>query len=116
MVSEKRDSDDAVQFVYVTASNRDEAMQIAKTVVSERLAACANVIDAMRSVYWWNGELQEDDEAVLIFKTRRALIPDLTARIQELHSYDCPCVVALDITDGNNDYFKWVIDETSGRT
>jgi len=98
--------------IYVTAPNREEALGLAKTIVGERLAACANVLDGMRSVYWWDGEVQEEGEVVLILKTRRDLVGALSERIKALHSYDCPCVVALDITEGNADFLKWIDDET----
>ena len=108
-------SNGALQVVYVTAESREEALRLAKEVVSERLAACANVIDHMQSVYWWDGELQHDSEAVLILKTRRALVEPLTKRILDLHSYDCPCVAALPIEGGNGDYLDWISNETSSR-
>ena len=106
-------TDGALQMVYVTAPNRDEALIIAKAVVGERLAACANILDRVSSIYWWEDALQEDTESVLILKTRRDLVMKLTVRIKALHSYDCPCVVALMIDDGNTDYLNWIINETS---
>jgi periplasmic divalent cation tolerance protein len=100
-------------FVYVTASSRQEALSIGRAVVSERLAACANVLDGMTSVYWWEQRLQENSEASLILKTRSDLIERLTARIRELHSYACPCVVAMPITSGNPAYLDWIGQETA---
>ncbi len=99
-------------FIYVTASNSEEARRIARALVEARLAACANVIDRVTSVYWWQGEVQEDDEAVLIAKTREDLVDDLTAKVKELHSYDCPCVVALPVTGGNAEFLDWIAAET----
>jgi periplasmic divalent cation tolerance protein len=104
--------DGAVRTVYVTAPNRDEALSIAKIVVGERLAACANVIDTVGSVYWWEGELQEDVEAALILKTQQNRVPDLCARIQAVHSYDCPCITTFKIDGGNTDYLNWIVKET----
>jgi len=103
----------ALQVIYVTTPNREAALTIAKTVVSERLAACANVLDRVSSIYWWEGAVQEDTETVLILKTRRTLVDSLTARIKTLHSYDCPCVVALNIENGNVDFLTWIFSETS---
>jgi periplasmic divalent cation tolerance protein len=102
-------------FVYVTAANEGEAQRIAEHVVEERLAACANVIGGMRSVYWWQGKLEKAEECVLVFKTRAQLVDALTARVKALHSYSCPCVVALPIVAGSADYLRWIDDET-GRT
>jgi len=106
-------TEDVAQMIYVTAPNQDEARAIAKAVVGERLAACANVLEGVSSIYWWDGALQEDRESVLIFKTRRELVAKLTARIKALHSYDCPCVVALKIDDGNTDYLNWIVSQTT---
>ncbi len=99
-------------WVYVTASSRDEAVRIGRTVVQERLAACANVIDGLTSVYWWEGAVQEDPEAALILKTRADLVQRLTSRVRELHSYTCPCVVALPVLGGNPDFLAWIREET----
>ena len=102
----------AVCFCYVTAGSRDEALRIGRTVVEERLAACANVLDGMTSLYWWRGVLEQAGEAALILKTRAELVERLAARIKELHSYECPCVVALPIAGGNPDYLEWIAAET----
>jgi periplasmic divalent cation tolerance protein len=102
----------AVSFCYVTAGSRDEALTIGGTVVQERLAAGANVMDGMTSIYWWHGALEQAGEAVLILKTRAGLVERLTARIRELHSYECPCVVALPIAAGNPEYLDWIARET----
>ena len=99
-------------FCYVTAGSRDEALAIGRALVEERLAACANVLDGMTSIYWWQDRLDQAQEAVLIAKTRTELFPALSARVQQLHSYDCPCVVALPIADGNPDYLAWIVAET----
>jgi periplasmic divalent cation tolerance protein len=97
---------------YVTAGSRAEALAIARTVVEERLAASANVLDGVTSIYWWQGALEQASEAVLILKTRTELVERLTARIRELHSYECPCVVALSVFAGNPQYLDWIAAET----
>lgn len=99
-------------FVYVTASDEAEARRVGRALVEERFAACANVIPGMRSIYRWQGEVQEASEAVLILKTTAALLDRLTARVKELHSYDVPCVVGLPIAGGNPDYLDWIRAET----
>ncbi|MBM3565604.1 MAG: divalent-cation tolerance protein CutA [Alphaproteobacteria bacterium] len=98
--------------VYVTASSRDEALKIARTAVEERLAACANVLAPITSVYWWDGKVQEEGEVSFILKTRDDLVSTLTARIKALHSYSCPCVVAWPVTQGNPDFLAWIASET----
>ena len=98
--------------IYITTSSREEALRIGRTVVADRLAACANVLPGVTSVYRWQGEVQEDGETALILKTRSDLVERLTARVKELHSYDCPCVVALPIAGGNPDFLQWIAEET----
>lgn len=98
--------------IYVTTSSREEALRIGRHIVAERLAACANVLPGISSVYRWQGEVQEEGEAALILKTRSDLVEPLTARVKDLHSYDCPCVVALPITSGNPDFLQWIAEET----
>lgn len=102
----------ALQWLYVTAADADEAADIGRALVEERLAACANVLGPIRSFYWWDGAVQKGDEVALIVKTRRDLTHQATQRIKALHSYSCPCVVALDIDGGNADYLRWIIKET----
>jgi periplasmic divalent cation tolerance protein len=98
--------------VYVTAASNDEARAIAKTIVSERLAACANILGSMESVYWWDGAVQSEPEVNFILKTKTELLEPLIARIKALHSYECPCVVALPIAAGNTEFLNWIDKET----
>jgi len=98
--------------VYMTAPDRASALVIARRLVEERLVACANVLDGATSVYHWDGAVQEEGEAVMIAKTRAALIKTVSARIRELHAYQCPCVVVLPITGGNPAFLDWIEAET----
>ncbi|MBW1816419.1 MAG: divalent-cation tolerance protein CutA [Deltaproteobacteria bacterium] len=98
--------------IYMTAGSPEEARAIGKALVSERLAACVNIIEGMNSLYWWKGEVQEDNEVVVIAKTRQSLVPELSERVKEIHGYDCPCVVALPITDGFQPFLDWIGEET----
>ena len=102
----------AAMFVYVTASSRTEALAIGRTLVEERLVACVNVLDRVRSLYWWEGKVQEEDEALFVAKTRPELVRKVVARVKELHSYQVPCVVALPVADGNPDFLDWIAAET----
>jgi periplasmic divalent cation tolerance protein len=101
--------------VYMTAGTAEEARRIGAALVDEGLAACANVIDGMTSIYRWEGEVRNDNEAVLIAKTRRALVERLTERVKALHSYSCPCVVALPVLGGNPAFFDWIGMETNSK-
>ena len=99
-------------FLYVTARDRDEALSIARTLVQERLVACANVLSGMTSVYEWEGELHEDSECVLILKTREELAPAARERVAALHSYEVPCILTLPVSDGNAAYLAWLEERT----
>lgn len=101
---------DAVERVlmYVTTSGEEEAVRIARTLVEERLVACANVLAPVRSFYRWEGRIQDDREVVFLAKTTRARVPDVIRRVRELHSYSVPAILALPILEGNADYLAWV--------
>ena len=100
-------------FVYVTTATIEQARTIGRRLVEDRLAACANVLPAMESIYRWQGAIETTQESVLILKTRAALVDQLAARVHELHSYDCPCVLALPILAGNPAYLRWIEEETT---
>ena len=102
------------RFIYMTAGSTAAAKQLARVLVEERLAACANVLPGAASIYWWQGTLEEAEEAVIIAKTRADLVDTLTERVKALHSYSCPCVVALPILAGNAAYLDWIGAETRG--
>lgn len=97
---------------YVTTPSRETALSIANAVVGEQLAACANILPNMTSVYRWQGELRTDDEFVLLLKTRRSLAERLSERVLGLHSYECPCVVFVPIVGGSAAYLEWLRAET----
>jgi periplasmic divalent cation tolerance protein len=98
--------------VYITCGNLEEAEKIARALVEERLAACANLLPEVRSIYRWKEAIHSDPETVLIAKTRGELLDKLTARVLALHSYECPCVVAVPIQGGNPDFLNWIRTET----
>jgi periplasmic divalent cation tolerance protein len=103
-----------VMVVYVTASDASEARRIGRTLVEERLAACANILASMSSIYWWDGKVQEASEAVLILKTVAVGLDALVRRVKALHSYDCPCIEAWPVAAGYRPYLDWVAQETHG--
>ena len=105
-------SESPYRFIYVTARNRDEALEIGRFLVQQRLVACANVLGGMTAVYWWEGKVEEGDEVVLIAKTTADLVERVTAAVKERHGYECPCVIALPIVAGLPAYLQWVHDET----
>ncbi|MDR2693297.1 MAG: divalent-cation tolerance protein CutA [Chitinispirillales bacterium] len=93
---------------YITAKDRAQALSIGRTLVEERLAACVNVIDNMTSVYRWEGEINEDSEAILIVKTSTEKFEALAERVKRLHTYTCPCVISIPIIGGNKEYLDWL--------
>ena len=99
--------------LYLTCANRDEAKTIARTLIDERLIACANILGKMTSVYRWEGTVVEDEEIAVLLKTRRDMAARATERVKELHSYDLPCVVGLPIQGGNSDFIGWLNCEVS---
>jgi len=98
----------AVRFVYMTAGSKAEAQKIGKALVESRLAACVNILDNMQSIYRWEQEIQQDTEVVLIAKTTASLISQLIEKVIALHSYDCPCIVSLPISDGYPPFLDWI--------
>lgn len=100
----------ACSILYVTFDSKDEAMDLARTVIQERLAACANLRGEGVSLYEWEGEMLETDEWVLLLKTSRDRLPALQARVIDLHEYTTPCVIAWDIQDGHPAFLEWVVE------
>ncbi len=98
--------------VFITAPKEDEAARIAKDIVTSRLAACVNIVNGIRSIYRWRGEIEDENEVLMIVKTRRGLFGELTKRVKEIHSYSVPEIIALPIEEGSEEYLKWLREET----
>ncbi len=94
--------------VLVTAPDPETAAQIGRTLVEERLAACANLISQLRSIYRWQDEVQDEVETLLLIKTTAAVQEHLTERILQLHPYETPEVIALPIEAGSEGYLRWL--------
>ena len=99
--------------VYITARDAKQARRIGKALLRERLAACANIFSGMNSLYFWEGRLCDGREAVLIVKTRAALLDQIIKRVTTLHSYSVPCIVSWPVAGGNRDFLEWVGKETA---
>ncbi len=102
----------ACRLLYVTCPTRVAADRIATAVVGERLAACANLVPGMRSVYRWRGTVERAIETVLLLKTTARRTPALMRRIKALHPYEVPCIVVLPIAGGHGPFLRWIADET----
>lgn len=104
--------EDTAQLVYCSCP-RSEAQALAKTVVEQGLAACVNVLDAVQSIYRWQGELQQDEEALLLIKTRQSRLADLQAALLAAHPYELPEIIAVPIGAGHAPYLQWIQDQTA---
>ncbi len=100
------------RLVLITCKDRNEARTIGEKLVEEHLAACVDIVPGIESIYRWKGKIENAEEVFLHAKTRAELVPAITARVKELHSYECPCIVAIPILEGNEDYLSWIWEET----
>jgi periplasmic divalent cation tolerance protein len=98
--------------VFTTLPSADKAAELAKTLVEERLAACANLLPAIRSIYRWQGKLQDENEVLVLLKTRAEHLERLKLRILELHPYEVPEVLAVPVEAGYQPYLDWLAGET----
>lgn len=99
--------------VLITAPGADKAAEIGRALVEERLAACANIVPGVRSIYRWEGKLQDDAEVLMLVKTRAALFEKLRERVVALHPYSVPEVLALPVAAGAQPYLDWIASATS---
>lgn len=97
--------------VYVTAASEEEARRIGRAVVERRLAACANVVPAIRSYYWWEGRLVEDQESLLLLKTTPSAVSALMEAVRRLHSYQVPAISVVPLSALNPAYLAWMQQE-----
>ena len=98
--------------VLVTASSKEEADKIAQGLLEEKLAACVNIVEGMESRFWWQGKIDSAKEFLLIIKTRKTLFNKLAKKVQSLHSYTVPEIIAIPIISGSKAYLDWINDCT----
>ena len=96
--------------VLSACASSEEADKVARTLVEKKLAACVNILPAVRSIYRWKGAIEDDQETLLLIKSSRALFGELRAEIQKLHSYEIPEAIAIPIVDGLERYLEWMAD------
>lgn len=98
--------------VLCTTDTNGSAKKIAVNLVEHRFAACVNIIPQVKSVYSWQGEIKQDEEFLLIIKTKISRYSELEEQIKKLHPYDIPEIIMLDINQGSKDYLKWIGENT----
>lgn len=94
--------------VLVTARDKKEAIKIARGLLKGKLIACANIIEGVQSLFWWQGKIEVSKEVLLLIKTKKILFKKVSAKVQSLHSYQIPEIIALPIIAGSKDYLGWV--------
>lgn len=97
--------------VYSTAPNEVESRRIGRNVIAKKLAACVNIFP-IKSIYRWKGGIEEDEEQVLIFKTRSDLVSQVIEEIENECTYDVPCAVSYEMSGGSESYLKWIEEST----
>lgn len=98
--------------LYVTASSQEEALHLGRTLVEERLVACANLIPQMTSLYRWKDKIETAQEVVLLLKTKKCLTDQVRSTIERIHSYEVPCILSLPIEAGLEKYLSWLDEST----
>lgn len=98
-------------FIYITTSSKEESKKIGETLVEEKLAACVNIVASIESIYLWKGEIEHDDESLLIVKTKQDNIDKIIKRVKEIHSYETPAILAIPIIGGSKDYLDYLDSE-----
>src|ERR1700733_9430328 len=94
--------------VLVTSKDKKEAEKISQGLLEAKLIVCANIIEGVQSLFWWQGKIDSSQEVLLVLKTKKALFKKVTAKVQSLHSYQTPEIIALPIVQGSKDYLEWI--------
>lgn len=98
--------------VLITTPSSEEGHRLARALVDERLAACVNILSPIQSIYRWEGQVQEDREVLLVVKTTAQMLEPLSLRVRQLHSYEVPEIIALQVVAGASDYLDWIDEQT----
>lgn len=94
----------------VTAKNTRQAKKIAKALLEQKLAACVNIIKDAESMYFWQGKICNDNEVLLMIKSKQSYFKKIAKLVKDIHSYVTPEIIALPIADGSSDYLQWIDD------
>ncbi len=97
--------------IYITTSDISESKKIAQVLLEEKLVACTNIIPKINSLYLWKGKVEENNESILIAKTKSSKVDGVIQRVEEIHSYETPCILQLEVKKGSEGYLQWMNDE-----
>jgi periplasmic divalent cation tolerance protein len=101
---------ETILIVSCTVPDNEEAKLIARTLLKKKLAACCNIIPAVQSVYYWEGDIKESDESMLVIKTTQKSYEQLEKEIKMIHSYSVPEIIATKIETGSPAYIDWILE------
>ncbi len=96
--------------VFVTVKDLNEAEKIASQLLEDRLIACANISEDVKSIFSWKGQMERSNEVLLILKSLESCLPEIVKTVKRLHSYETPEIIALPILDGSADYLNWILE------
>ncbi len=97
---------------YITAGDAQEAEKLVRVLIEKKLAACVNVIPKIKSFFYWENEVQSEEEVLLFGKTKESLVEELVEEVQNQHSYEVPCTITWNIEGGNKSFLDWIGEET----
>jgi len=97
---------------FITVDTSENAVNIASILVQEKFVACVNILSQVRSIYWWQGKICNENEVLLIAKTRSSLFNKLKLKVKELHPYEVPEIISIEISDGLPEYLGWIHEST----
>jgi periplasmic divalent cation tolerance protein len=104
---------DGYSLVYITNSSEAEAKKIARLLLESKLIACANIYKNISSIYSWESQIQESEEALIIAKTQTKLVQSVIDKVKSVHSYTCPCIISLAIDKANPEFLDWIKNQDS---
>ena len=97
--------------IYITTSGVSESKKIARKLLEEKLAACINIIPAIDSIYLWKHEIEQATESIMVVKTKSGLVEEVIKRVEDIHSYEIPCILEISVVKGSKSYLKWMDSE-----